>query len=184
MRRAGPGAPPGARATGCGSAGSNREQDPHRAWLRQGTGEFRTALTGVTGLGRASPALAAALVRAGALGAAMRLAQRYAAACARREREPRAAVVLCTVKELLSAVGRHVPEVCAHPAASRLLLACRQRRRCAGLTPYGRCARLLRCWRTWSAAMGVPACALVALLCFHASMPFLPHTHALKDCTG
>ncbi len=71
------------------------------------------ALGGVASLVGASRALAAPLVRAGALGAAMSLAQRVVLAHEdEREREDSAALAARHMQEVLRAVGRHVPEVC------------------------------------------------------------------------
>jgi hypothetical protein len=75
------------------------------------------ALGGTAGLAGASRALAAALVRAGALGAAASLAQRFALAHEDERKLPytclyRAAFAVELMQEVLRAVGRHVLEVC------------------------------------------------------------------------
>jgi len=59
-----------------------------------------------------SRALAAAVVRAGALGAAVRLTQRYVGAHAASERGRAAAAALDALTGMLFNLGRHVPEVC------------------------------------------------------------------------
>ncbi len=70
-------------------------------------------MNGVTSLAGASRALAAALVRAGALGAAVSLAQSFVLLGEdEREREDRAARIERHVDDVLHAVGWRVPEVC------------------------------------------------------------------------
>ncbi len=57
--------------------------------------------------------MAAALVRAGALGAAASLAQRFVLGHGdKHKRKDRAALAARHMQEVLRAVGRHVPEVC------------------------------------------------------------------------
>ena len=71
------------------------------------------ALGGVASLAGACRTLAAALVRAEALGAAMSLAQRVVIAHEdEHEREDSAALAARHMQEVLRAVGRHVREVC------------------------------------------------------------------------
>jgi len=68
-------------------------------------------LASVAQLAGTSRVLAGALARAGALGAAARLARRFAGAHAAAERERRAACALSGVREVLRDVGRQLPKV-------------------------------------------------------------------------
>ena len=80
-------------------------------------------LASVAELVGASRALAGALVRAGAVGAATCLARRYAGALAAAERDGRAAGALSGVREVLSAAGRQLPEVRARARGPPVLRA-------------------------------------------------------------
>ena len=110
-------APPGARAPGCGAAsggdkGSPHEDSPSNDRASDMKAMVMDALGGVASLAGASRALAAPLVRAGALGAAMSLAQRAVLAHAgEREREDSAVLAARHMQEVLRAVVRHVTEV-------------------------------------------------------------------------
>jgi len=101
---------------------------PLFCWNRQGNQEYRAAMDGVQRLGGASRALAAALVRAGAVGAAMRLAQRYAVPREVGDRELRAAIALSRMADLVRELARHVPEVRRAPSCTPA-----QARTCAAL---------------------------------------------------
>jgi len=78
-------------------------------WAAQAEKEVTAVLASVAKLVGASHALAGALVRAGALGAAARLARRFAHAHAAAERDGRAASALSGVREVLAAAGRQLP---------------------------------------------------------------------------
>lgn len=88
-------------------------------------GELLDVLTCVEELCGTSRALAAALVRAGALGAAVRLAQCFSGAHAETEREEIAMAASGRMYDVLGAVGQHLPEARADLQHPRLL----QRRR-------------------------------------------------------
>jgi len=81
----------------------------------------REALEGAAKLGGASRALAAALARAGALGAADRLVQSYVDVREEGSDSEDSEAFLCEVhlEEVLLAIGRHLPEVRAPQAAPR-----------------------------------------------------------------
>ncbi len=137
--------------------------------------EVMDALGGVASLAGASRALAAALVRAGALGAAASLARRFALAH-RDQREDRAALAAPLMQAVLRAVGRHVPEVRARLAASPLPACGRWWAEACGRRGWRpRC-----CWMIWTtrAAACVPRAA-PARLCVPIGPP--QHAHALDD---
>jgi hypothetical protein len=104
------GGPPGVPATGCGEA-SGDEGSPYADRAFDAEQAVVGALRGVAQLGGASRALALALARAGALGAAMRLAER----CARVHLAPRtgeeAGVAFSLVRVVLRAMRPHLTEV-------------------------------------------------------------------------
>jgi len=102
------------------------------------------ALGSTASLAGASRALAAALVRAGALGAAMSLVRRVVLAHEdERKREVRAALAAGHMLQMLRVVGRHVPEVCT--PCSTPCSACHAGGGW-GAKWCGRCGRPPRCW--------------------------------------
>jgi hypothetical protein len=124
--RAGPAAL-GAHATGCGAAGGGGGGRPRGGSSRDTSSaeaagmqaRWMAAVVTVEILCVASRALAAALVRAGALGAALRLTQRAVDACAAPERGRTAVLAMYTWDAVLAAVWRHSPAVVrARPAAA------------------------------------------------------------------
>ena len=83
------------------------------AHLPAGEAKVKDALGSTASLAGASRAMAAALVRAGALGAAASLAQRFVLGHGdKHKRKDRAALAARHMQEVLRAVGRPVPEVC------------------------------------------------------------------------
>jgi hypothetical protein len=147
----------GERATCCGAAGNDGEGCPRGgcscdAPALAAEARVAAALDGLTSLLGTSRALAAALVRAGALGAALRLARRSVDACAapERERELRAALAACRMDGVLRAARGHSPPVVrARPAAP--LPTPRAGRRCP--------ADAVRVWRQAVLQLDVPALA-------------------------
>jgi len=117
-------APPGARyrevaskvaseMASIGVKGSPHVDDPCNDSASHMETKVTDVLKSVASLAGASRALAAALVRAGALGAAAGLAQRFVLTGAHGDaHEHRAAPAAWLMQEVLSDVGRHVPEVC------------------------------------------------------------------------
>jgi len=173
----------GAPAAGRGAAGGDDDGSAYWAWMEKAEGWVRDALEGAAALGGASRALAAALARAGALGAADRLAQRYLEAREEdSESEDSEMFVWEYMEDVLRAVGRHLPEVRRAPEAARLVSAHAQRRCCAGLMRCKRCTRPLRCWKSWASTMTPPACVLDAL-----RLPVLEHgfaSHVMRPFSG
>ena len=94
-----------------GVKNSPQVDDPCSEWVPHMETKVTDALKSVASLAGASRSLAAALVRAGALGAAASLAQRFVLAHA-DQCEGRAALAARYLQEVLRAVGRHLPEVC------------------------------------------------------------------------
>jgi len=121
----------GSPAAGRGAAGGGDDGSAYQAWKEKAEGWVREALEGAAKLGGVSRMLAAALARAGALGAADRLAQRFADA--HREGSGSKAgemFVWECMEDVLRAVGRHLPEVRAPRAALQhpcLMLGCGRR---------------------------------------------------------
>ncbi len=109
------GPPPGARAAGGGAIGEDGEGGEggsalYAGWAPQSETEITSVLASVAKLVGATRVLAGALARAGALGAAARLARRFAGAHAAAEREAHATCALRGVREVLRAAGRQLPE--------------------------------------------------------------------------
>jgi hypothetical protein len=100
-------APPGVRAPDRGAASGGDEDN----WAAHAAADVINALGGTASLAGACRALAATLVRAGALGAAVSLAQRFVLAH-EGERKNSAALAAKHMLQMLRDVGRHVPEVC------------------------------------------------------------------------
>ena len=110
-RRARAGGPlPRERDAGCSAAGAG---SPHAAWTAEADVVVENALAGFRALHGESSALGVALVRGGAMGAAARLAQRYAHARGPREREDRAARAVSWIGALPRAGELPSPEVSA-----------------------------------------------------------------------
>jgi len=132
----------GEHATRCGAAGDDGEGCPHGgspcdAPALAAEARLAAALGWLATLCGAFWELAVALVRGGALGAALALARRSVDACAapKRERELRAALAACHMDGVLRAAGGHWPAVvCARPAAPlpTLAQACAAPLSCAG----------------------------------------------------
>ncbi len=108
--------PPGVPATGCGEASGDegspledRDLSAEQAGLR--------ALRGIAKLGGASRALALALARAGALGAAMRLAERCPCAHLAPQPGKEAGLAFSLVQDVLHAMRPHLTEVRVRCAA-------------------------------------------------------------------
>jgi hypothetical protein len=91
----------------------------YAAWKTQAQRRVMPALASLGSLMDESSALAAALARAGTLGAAARLAQRYVDAHEPPDREAVAALVTGALRDVLRGIAAHVPEVRA-PAAPAL----------------------------------------------------------------
>jgi len=111
----------GALTKGRGRAHS--ADDTGSAWENWARDAEVGAIAGVASAARmsdASRALALALARAGALGAAARLAQHWVAACEEPQREVKALAAASCLQSLLQAVEQHLPEVCAGSAPPRL----------------------------------------------------------------
>ncbi len=113
------------RAVRCGAAGDGGGCCPRAGSLCDAPAvvaeaRFSGALAGLLFLFGASRALAAALARAGALGAALRLARRSVGACAAPRRELRAALALSFMDRTLRAAGGHSPPVVRVRAAAPL----------------------------------------------------------------
>jgi len=103
------GRPPGERA----AVGGDDTDSPHTAWAAEADAVVTDALVGFEMLYSDSHALGVALVRAGAMSAAARLAQRFADARGPREREDRAARAVSCIGALPRASELLSPEVSA-----------------------------------------------------------------------
>jgi len=110
-------APPGGQAAGGRVAGQGGEGNASFVWSQHTDHYVSRSLVGAARMGQCR-ALAVSLVRAGALGAAVRLTQRYVGAHAASERERVAATALHSLTGTLFILGRHVPEVSANAGSA------------------------------------------------------------------
>ncbi len=163
------GRPPGERS----AAGGDDTGSPHTAWAAESDAVVTNALAGFDALYRDSLALAPALVSAGALSAAARLAQQFADARGPREREDRAARAVSCVAALPRASEFFSPQV----SAVARLPCCRTPQVSAATSPSVR-------FKCGCGAVRGPHCVARRLACVRMQGPLGPDAAAAAAACG